>query len=143
MENIGTIFPHKMDMGDNSFQFQHGREQTLRSNGNFVHDSFRRNFIHYFFTLFKMPGISLAWKLFYLLGFSITGIGFLLDTPIGQEIFASMPLGFKYSIWFFACLFLLIACLRSYEKYRKDKLANDDAEISLRIKRQHFRDLSK
>lgn len=94
------------------------------------------NLFYYVLQLIKeMAELPLALKGLLILGWSITGWGILLDTPFGKEVFVNMPLGFKYSIWSFSLIFIGLNCLRLYEKYRKEKIANDDAEIDLRIKR--------
>ncbi len=137
MGNIGRVLSTKTDNAvimDN-LSSQHNLHRN--GNNNNVLGNIHHSFFHHFFSLSKEMGQApIALKIFLILGWSVTGIGILLDSPIGQQIISEMPLGFQYSIDFFSCVFLLIQCARTYQKLRKEKMANDEAYMNYRDRKQ-------
>jgi len=87
--------------------------------------------MYHLFTLYKkdMAEAKLGWVLFSVFGWPITVLGFFGDMP---PLNIQEPYHTIMSI--FGILFLFIHVLRSREKWRKEKMENDNRSKELREK---------
>lgn len=139
LENNDSIPYYKGNMGDFGSGSGSISEREI-SDVNTIFNKFYSNILRHLFTSFKieMAEATLAWKLFYLLGFSTTGLSYLTAWHIrlGQINFDTIPTPYKNVMYFFSCVFLAILCWRGYQKGRADQISNDEKQFDLEEKKK-------
>lgn len=139
LENNGNISYDQSDMGNFSSNTGDFGQREI-SDVNIIYTQFYGNILRHLFTSFKieMAEATLAWKLFYLLGFSTTGLSYLTAWHIrlGEINFDTIPTPYKNVMYFFSCVFLAVLCWRGYQKGRADQISNDEKQFDLNEKKK-------
>lgn len=134
LENNDHLFNDKSRVGNISSSSGTFGEREIY-NVNTLFYKFYRNILYHLFTPDKieMAEIALGWKLFYLLGFSTTGLSYLVAWHIRlMDInFDTIPTPFKNVMYFFSCVFIAVACWRAYQKGRALQIQNDEKQYDL------------
>ncbi len=101
-------------------EYELGASGTIRGNISF-------NYFNYLLAVFKedfKKHKMNTWWLGHIFGVGSVLFSFL-DIFSVQDMFNSMPSGFKLSIEFLSLIYVLFQSLRAYERYRKERHEND------------------
>ncbi len=144
MEMVGKVFSDKTDMGANSSQLRMGRKYE-NNNGSNVHPYNISLFFHYSIAALTndvkkvMATLTVLWKTFYIVGYLILGSSFLIafQAHFLDINFDLAPPAFKTVMYTLSCFVLFVYSVRgfvsvltAYEKYRKDRMENNEAYMN-------------
>lgn len=95
------------------------------------------DYLHSVFAVLKkdFQNRKMAWKLTDIFGGSAV-VWSLLDGIFNKDFITEMPAGFRFTIYFFACAYLLILLLRGYERLRAERLENNKKQFLWEIERR-------
>jgi len=128
------VFWLYVNMGNNSDLSSIVTKERNVGKNNFYRTR-NHNFMYYLFTVCKkdMAEAKIGWILFQLLGWPVTIFSFLADVPginIGEPYRTIMAL--------FGIVFMCMNVLRAREKWRKEKMENDDKQKEINRKWDEF-----
>lgn len=140
VDNISIILVNKSTMGNFSSNTGSFSERKESDGGN-VRNNGSNNIYNSLLTPTRKTmaeTMALGWKLLFFLGYSIWGVSLLTawKVELGEINFDSIPAPYKSVMYFFSCVFLATQIWRNYQKGRKDKIENDEAEY-------HFHQMKK
>lgn len=145
---VGIVFSNTSNMGNNSSNIRDERERE-NNHSHLVLPDFGDNFLRYVPTIFKrvfseinlIPQKDMAtfvgWKIFYFLGFGLTGISYWISSKaiILDIQLSNTPIPFQNVVYFLTSIFLFILCLRSIGKFIEQCVKIKDAIEELRHKK--------
>jgi hypothetical protein len=134
MDNFGSIFSDKVNMGNQSSNIRHEHKREDSSNGT-VYSRRSSSFLHYLFTLLKqakeeMTTIKVGWILFNLLGWP-TAILTLASALFGDIVLGEIAEPYKSIVIILGLVFLIVKILIAYEAWQEKHISNKEREFDL------------
>lgn len=132
------IFCNKNDMRDNMGNNEYVNQRQVYGDNAFLL-LIIRHYLHSVISVLKedFKTGSIAMKITDIFG-SISIVYSMLDALFDKSIFDGMPLGFRYSLWFFACCYSVILLIRGYEKLMRERQERRKLTLENDIKLYEF-----
>ncbi len=141
MDNFGSIFSDKVNMGNQSLNVRDEHKRENNSN-HAVYSRRNISILNYLFTLFKqakeqMATVKIGWILFNILGWP-TAILTFLSAIFGDIVLGDITEPYRSIIIVLGIVFIIVKILIAYEGWREKHIANEEREFELQRKKTHI-----
>ncbi len=141
MDNFGSIFSDKVNMGNQSLNVRDEHKRENNSN-HAVYSRRNSSTLNYLFTLFKqakeqMATVKIGWILFNILGWP-TAILTFLSAIFGDIVLGDITEPYRSIIIVLGIVFIIVKILIAYEGWREKHIANEEREFELQRKKTHI-----